>query len=56
MKSLGSQLKLKSLVIVYVEFWAKGNASIYYKATEIKMQNLTVTGEIVIVVHTLILI
>ena len=43
-------------VMVYAEFCARGNVPIYYKATGINIQNLAVTGVIVILVHTVIVI
>ena len=49
MKSLGRQLKLMALVMVYVEICARGNVPIYYKTTDIDdMQHLAVAGVIVI--------
>ena len=56
MKSLDRQLKLMTLVVVYTEICSRGNVPIYYKATGIDMQILAVTGVIVIVVHTVIVI
>ena len=43
-----------ALVMVYVEISWKGNASIYYKATVINMENLSVAENIV--VHTVTVI
>ena len=54
MKSLDLQLNLVALAMVCVEVSRKGNIPIYYKATGIDMQNIVVTG--VIVVHTVIVI
>ena len=55
MKSLGRQLKLMALVMVYVEICARGNVPIYYKTIDIDdMQHLAVAGVIVIVVLTVI--
>ena len=45
-----------SLVMVYVEIYARANVLIYYKATGINMLNLADAGVIVIVVHTVIVI
>ena len=56
MKGLDRQLKLMTLVMVYIEICARGNVPIYYKATDINMQILAVAGVIVIVVHTAIVI
>ena len=55
-KSLDRQLKLMTLVMVYAEICARGNVPIYYKATDINMQNLAFTGVMVIVVYTVIVI
>ena len=54
LRSLDHQLKLMTLVMIYIEICARGNVPIYCKATGIDMQNLAVAG--VIVVHTVIVI
>ena len=54
MKSLHYQLKLMALMIVYIEICARRNSLIYYKATSIDMDNLSVAGAIV--AHTVIAI
>ena len=56
MKGLDRQLKLMTLVMVYIEICARGNVPISYKATSIDMQILAVAGVIVIVVHIVIVI
>ena len=45
-----------SLVMVYVEIYARANVLIYYKATGINMLNPADAGVIVIVVHTVTVI
>ena len=55
-KSLDHQLKLISLVMVYVEISARENVRIHYKATGSDMQNLVVAEVIVTVFHTVIVI
>ena len=54
MKGLDSQLKLMTLVMVFIEICAKGNVPIYYKVIGFDMQILAVAGVIVIVVHAVI--
>ena len=56
MKSLDRQLKLMTLVMVYIEICARGNVAFYCKATGIGTQILAVARVIVIVVHTVIVI
>ena len=52
MKSLDYQLKLTAFGMVHVEICLRENVPIYYKETGIDIQNLAVTGIVVIVVHT----
>ena len=56
MKSLDYQLKLTAFVMVHVEICVRENVPIYYKAAGTDMQNLAVTGIVVIVVHTVMVI
>ena len=54
MKSLHYQVKLMTLMIVYIKICARRNSPIYCKATSIDIENLAVAG--VIVVHAVIVI
>ena len=56
MKSLDRQLKLMTLVTIYVEICSTGNALICCKVTDIDMHILALARAIVIVVHVVVVI